>query len=105
MGGRYQPNVNLVRAAAAKTFKLSFLENPQQLRLQGERKIADFIQKERPRVSHLEPSDTLRDGASEGSLFMAKEFALQKICWDRGAIQLNKRTAAPSAQVVYGTGD
>jgi hypothetical protein len=105
MCGCYQPHVNLMRVAAAEAFKLSFLENPQQLGLQRERKIADFIKEERPSVSRLEPSDPLRESAGEGSLFMAKEFAFQKICRNGSAIQLYKRAPAPVAQVVYGAGN
>jgi hypothetical protein len=105
MCGCYQPNVNLMRVGAAEAFKLSLLENPQQLGLQGERKIADFIKEERPSVSRLEPSEPLRESTSEGSLFMAKEFAFQKICRDRSAIQLYKRAPTPVAQVVNGAGN
>jgi hypothetical protein len=100
MCGCYQPNINLMRAGAAEALKLSFLENPQQLGLQGEGKIADFIEKQCPRVGHFKPSNALRESAGEGTLFVAKELAFQEICWDSSAIELYKRPPTPLARIV-----
>lgn len=45
VGGGDQPDIGADQLVAAETFKLLFLQNPQQLRLQLQRHVAHFIEK------------------------------------------------------------
>src|SRR5207302_7465632 len=59
--GSDQANVYLMSAGAAEALELLFLQNAQQLRLQGRRNITDFVQEKRSLVGQLEAPNLLRD--------------------------------------------
>src|SRR6185369_17088378 len=96
---------HLVRATAAKSLELLFLQYAQQLRLQLGRDVAYLVQKQRTFVSHFEAPDLLRDGSGEGALLMPEQFAFQQIHWNRRAAQLDKGTPAALTSVVNGMCD
>ena len=66
----------MMSTSAAQTLELLFLQNAQQLRLQRRWNIPYFIQEKRAFVGEFETANLLRDGAREGTLFVAKEFTL-----------------------------
>src|SRR5262249_39779766 len=70
---RHHANINAMCPAAAETLKFLFLKNAQQLRLQCQRQISNFIEENRPCMSHLEASNFLGDSSSKGALFVAKK--------------------------------
>src|SRR5882724_12974137 len=90
---------------AAQSFKLLLLQNPQQLRLQFERNIADFIQEQRAAIRRFETSDLLRDSSSEGALFMTEELAFEQPQRDRRAVELDERPIPAPAVCVNGLRD
>src|SRR5215471_6681738 len=90
---------------ASQTLELLLLQNAQQLGLQRERKIPDFIQKQCAGVGHFETANFLRDCSSKRTLLVSKEFALQQVEGDGSAIQLYERASAASAGVMNGSGD
>src|ERR1039458_7068436 len=59
-------------ARAAQPLELALLQNAQQLGLQLQRDVADFVQKKRALVGQLEAPDLLADGARECALLMAE---------------------------------
>jgi hypothetical protein len=73
----------------SKTFEFLFLQNTQELRLQGEWHVADFIKKESPFVSQFEAANSLCDCARKSSPFMAKELTLEQIEWNGGTVQFD----------------
>ena len=56
----YQSHVDVMRAAAAQPFELLFLQNAQKFRLQGQRQVPDFVQKESAVMCHFKAADFLR---------------------------------------------
>src|SRR5262249_6710205 len=82
-----------------------FLEDPQELRLELERYLADFVEKERPAVRHFEPAQLLADRPGEGAPLVTEELALEEPRRDRGTVQLDERSLASGAQVVNLTRD
>jgi len=48
---------------AAQSLELPLLQHPQELCLEIEGSLADFVQKDRSAVRELESADALRDGA------------------------------------------
>src|SRR5215472_9496797 len=86
--------------AAASTFELLFLQDPQQFRLQRRRNVAYFVQKQRAFVGHFEAANLLRNGSGEGTLLMTEEFALQKIVGNGRAVQCDKWAIIARAEVV-----
>src|SRR5262249_1850913 len=73
---RHQANITAVRPAAAETLKFLFLKDAQQLRLQCQRQISNFIQEKRSCMSHLEAANFLCDGSSKCALLVAKKLTL-----------------------------
>ena len=73
------------------------LQDAQQLRLQLERHIADFVEKQRALMRQFEPSNLLRQRARECALLVAEPLALEKTGRGRGAIDRDERAAAPVA--------
>src|SRR5580693_781511 len=69
--------VNLKGAVASQALELLFLKNAEELWLQFEGQIADFIEKQRAAVSRLKSSHRLSDGAREGTSLVTEEFALE----------------------------
>jgi len=86
---RYKSHVDAVGAAASQTFELLFLQNTQELGLQSERYVADFIKKKRPFVGQFEAADFLRDGAGKSAPLMAKKLTFEQVEGNGGAIQLD----------------
>src|SRR5580704_1454845 len=95
-----QPNVDLVSSSTPQTFKLLFLQYPQQLGLQRRRNIPYLVQEKCAFVGHFETANLLRDGPCECSFLVAKELAFQKIQRDRRAVHSHKRPSGPRAKVV-----
>ena len=78
IGCSHHTHIDAMGMRAAQPFELLLLQNPQQLRLQFERNIANFIQKYRAAVCGLETAYLLRHGACEGALFVTEELAFEQ---------------------------
>jgi hypothetical protein len=76
MGGRHEPDVDAMRAAASESLKLLFLQHTQEFRLEGKRQITNFIEEESAGVRHFEASYFLRNGSGECALLVPEQFAL-----------------------------
>src|SRR5204862_323005 len=72
MGGGDDADIHALCAVAPEALEFLFLQNAQQFGLEVERKVADFIKKERAAVGQFEAADLLIDGPSERALFMAE---------------------------------
>src|ERR1700751_688526 len=105
MGCRNQPDVDAMRPATSQTLELLFLQDPQQLRLQRQGQISNFVQEKGPCVGHFEAANFLRDSPRESALLVSKEFAFQQVKGNGGAIQFHERPTAACADVVNSTGD
>src|SRR5881409_3350867 len=100
-----QADVDLDRPGAADTLELLLLEDPEELRLELERDLADLVEEERAAMGHLEASDLLGDGPGERAALVAKELALQETRRDGGAIDLDEGSLTAAASVVDSAGD
>ena len=97
IGCGHDAHVDAMGMRAAQPFELLLLQNPQQLRLQFERNIADFIQEQRAAVRRFETADLLRHGAREGAPFVTEELAFEKSQRNRRAVQLHEGPIAAPA--------
>ncbi len=100
-----QPDINLMSAVAAESFEFLLLQNTQQFRLKFQRDVADFVQKKRALIRQFKAPHFLSDCASERSLFMTEQLALQKPQRNRGAIQFHEGAFAARAQIVDRAGN
>jgi hypothetical protein len=105
MSGGDQSHVDVMRAAAAQALELLFLQNAQKLRLQGQRQVPDFVQKESAGICHFKAADFLRHCPGKGTLLVPKQLALQEIERDSSAVKLHEGVPTARAQIVNGVGD
>src|SRR5215469_4456999 len=94
-----------MRSSTSQTLELLLLQDPQQLGLQRQRHISDFVQEQSPTVSHFKAADFLRKGPGKRAFFVAEEFAFQQVKWNRRAIELYERSSAALAGVMDVPGD
>src|SRR5262249_38622703 len=100
VGGRDHADVDLDRPRPTQALELQFLEHPEELRLELERKFPHLVQEERAAVGELEAADLLSDGVGEGSSLVAEELALEEGRWDGGTVDLDEGSLAAPAPVV-----
>jgi hypothetical protein len=68
----------MLRLGAAHPLEFAVLKDAQQLGLQLQGHVADFIKKQGAAVCGFETAYPARDGTREGASFVAKEFAFQQ---------------------------
>ena len=84
----------------AQTLEGALLQHPQELALRAGRKGRDFIQNDGAVAAQLEAAKLTLDGPGQGTAFMAEEFALDKLRWKAGAIDLEIGSIAARSQLV-----
>ena len=91
VGCRDDPHIEALRPVAAHRRYLALFKRGQQLGLQRQRQIADFIEKQRPAIGGLEPPDAVGPRVGEGALHMAEQFRIEQAFGDRAQIDRQKR--------------
>ena len=86
-------------AIAAEPLKLLLLQNAEQFRLQFQGDVADFVKKQRASVPQFKSSDFLRNCSGERSFFVAEQLALKKPKRNSRAVQFDKGTLPPAAEI------
>src|SRR4029077_11514978 len=71
VGRGYQPELGLDRLAPSDAFDLALLDGAQQLGLQVQAEVADFVQEERAVRRQLELAELLAVGAGERAALVA----------------------------------
>src|SRR5689334_2992503 len=97
VGGRDDAHVHFDRRRAAHALEFLLLEDAQQLGLQVEAHLGDFVEEKRTAFRDYEGDFDALDRAGERALLVAEQRALDESFGERGAIQLNERTVAPFA--------
>src|SRR5262249_15777712 len=103
--GRDNAHIHLLRPRAAQALKLMLLQYAQQLGLQIEWNVADFIEEQRSLVCQLEPPGFAHDGACKGALLVPEELALEKTRRNRRTVDLDERPITAGAAIVNGLCD
>jgi hypothetical protein len=89
----------------SEPFEFLFLQNTEELRLQGKWQVADFIKKESPFVSQFEAANSLCDCTGKSTPFMAKELTFEQVEGNRRTVQLDQRLAATGTRIVNRVSD
>src|SRR5690348_11987994 len=90
MGSGHHPNIHFNHFLAADPLERAVLQNLQQLRLQTDIHVADFVQQEGSAVGIFEHAGFLLKRPSERASFISKEFALDKFGRKRRAVELQE---------------
>src|SRR5258708_26545478 len=101
--GRQNSYVHAQGSVPSQALEFLVLQHAKQLRLECERNLADFVEKQRTFVGQLQAADLLGDCSSEGAFFVAKKLAFQQPSRDRGTIKFYKITAGSRTQFVNRT--
>ena len=97
IGRADQPDVHRNRLCAAHPYHAPVLDDPQQLGLQVQRDVADFIQEQRPAVGLLELAYVIGMRIGESALHMAEQFAFKQRLRDGAGIHRHHRLPVPEA--------
>ena len=100
VGGGDEADIDGDGPVAAETLDLFLLQGAQELGLQVERNLADFVEKERALVGEFQAADLARDGPREGAFLVAEKFALDQPGGNSGAVDLDEGAFAPRAESV-----
>ncbi len=101
----HQARVGAERARVAEPFEFTLLQHTEQLGLQFERRLADFVQEYRPAMGQLEPTDPLRDRAGKRALFVAKQLAFEQAGGNGGAVALHEGMPASRTHAMESASD
>jgi len=85
---------------SAHPLEFAFLEESQQLDLDGGGQLADLVEEERPPVRLLETADAPRRRPGEGTPLVAEELAFEERFGKGAAVDRDQRPGGPRAQVV-----
>jgi hypothetical protein len=90
--------------AAADALDFAFLQNAQQLGLQADIHLADFIEQQGAALGLFELSWPCFMGAGEGAFFVAEQQCLQHVLRNRRTVDRDKRAIAARSQLVQQPG-
>src|SRR6266498_3505770 len=96
----HDAHVDFERQRAADALELFLLERAEDLRLQRQREVADFIEKQSASVRELELSGLSRRCAGERALLVAEQLGFEQGLGDRRAVDRDKRTVRARAERV-----
>ena len=102
VGGRHQAHVDLDLALPAQAHQRALLQRAQQLGLQGQRQLANLVQKDGAAVGLLKPARTGCAGAGERAFFVAEQFGFEQRIRNGRAVDLDEGPVAPPAGQVHG---
>src|SRR6202453_2528540 len=85
---------------ATQPLEFLFLQGAQQLWLQLQTNVANFIQEQRATIGNLKTAALLHQGASECALLMAEQFAFDKPGWNSSAIEAYERSVSSWTEIM-----
>ena len=105
IGGGHHPHVDRTGARLADPLEGALLQHAQQLALQVQGNLADFVEEQCAAIGELEPADTVAECAREAALGVAEELALEQVARNRRAVHADHRAGAAAARLVDRAGD
>jgi hypothetical protein len=99
--GRENAHIHLNRLGSAHAFECLLLEHAQDLRLNAERDVADFVEQDGAAVGSLDHAELARHRAGERAALVAEQLALEQRLGNRGAIDHHHRTVEAPAVMAH----
>src|SRR5262249_25845564 len=103
-GGNHA-NIDALRAIATQALKFLFLQHAEELGLQLQRDVADFVEKKCAAVGELEAADFLVDRAGECAALVTEQLGFEQAGRDGRAIDFHKGAFAARTEIVNGASD
>src|SRR5271157_297639 len=93
-------HIDMDRFGAPQTFELLLLNGTQQLWLQFQADVADFIEKKRTMIGQLESALFLHQGSRESPFLVPKQFTFEQSRGNRSTVDPHKRAISPGAEIM-----
>src|SRR5208283_4306836 len=100
MGRGDDSHIDMDRFGTPQTFELLLLNGTQQLWLQFQADVADFIEKKRTMIGELESAFLLHQGSSESPFLVSKQFTFQQSRGNRSTVHSHQHTISPRAEIM-----
>src|SRR5262249_56268463 len=94
VGRAYHTDLDLLGAIAAEALDLAELKEPQQLDLDTERDLSDFVEEQRTAPRTGDPPRAVAIGAGEGAAHVPEQLGLEDRIGQRGAVERHERPLA-----------
>lgn len=104
VSGGEDADVGVNGLAAADAFEGSFLEETEELLLEGRGQVADFVEEDRAALGPFEVTEVAFGRSGEGSALVSVQLALGKGLGQPRAIDGDERSGSPVAVPVNGSG-
>ncbi len=105
VGGGQDANIAGPGLRLAHALVAALLQQPQEFGLQGQRQVADFVEKERSPFGHGDLADRIADRAGECPLHVAEQFAFQQFGGKARAVHRDEGAVGPLAAGVNRAGE
>src|SRR5271166_3483128 len=100
VGGGDDSHIDMDRSGAPQTFELLLLNGTQQLGLQFQADVTDFIEKKRTMIGEFESAFLLHQGPGESSFLVSKQFTFQQSRGNGSTVHSHQRVISPGAEVM-----
>jgi len=100
VGRRQHPHIDRDTLARAQAHHFTLLQHAQQLDLDRQRQVTDFVEEQRAAVSLFEPAGLGCQGTGKGTFFMAEQLGFDQRLGECAAVHRDERPVAPAAEVV-----
>src|SRR3954454_4563279 len=97
MCGGDDPDIHLCRLHTADLFDFTLLHKTEQLNLEFERHLADFVEKQCATVSQFDPSLFVGRGSGEGSTGVTKQLRFEELTRNSAAVDGDEGLLFPDA--------
>src|SRR6267154_4518787 len=97
VGGGQNANIHGEGLARAHRLEALFFEHAQHFGLSAQAHVSDFVEKQRAAIGFLEFTDLVFRRAGETAFHVAKQFGLDQLFGNRGAVDLHKQAFASQA--------
>src|SRR6185295_2836155 len=88
--GGYHAHIHFARRTLTESVNLTFLQKPEQLRLQRERQIANLVEKQRSIFCRTNQTSLVRHRARKRSAPMSKQHALDQLRRNGRTVERNE---------------
>ena len=105
VGGGDDADVDGQRPRFAERRDLARFEEAEELRLEVESELADFVEEERAVAGAANEAGVVAVGAGEGAAAVAEQLAFEQVARDGGAVEGDERFLGAVGEVVDGAGE
>src|SRR5262249_38558163 len=92
---RDDPRLGPLHGRSAQPLELTFLQDPQELRLDRPAHLADLVEEEHAPSRLLDPPGARDESAGERALLVTEQLRLEELLGERGAVERDERAVLP----------